>query len=87
MGESRDFVCFQLHISFGCVKIRYIIMEDNIMTIGNEEEEYAAGGGSERALLAGRGLRRAGEGRFGAETRKRRYVLSCVLGNGEYVKT
>ncbi len=57
------------------------------MTIGNEEEEYAAGGGSERALLAGRGLRRAGEGRFGAETRKRRYVLSRVLGNGEYVKT
>lgn len=46
------------------------------MIIGNEEEEYAAGGGSERGSTAGRTLRRAGEGRFGAETRKRRYVLS-----------
>ena len=51
-----------LHISFGCAKIRYIFIE----TVGDEEEEYAAGGGIERGSMAGRTLRRAGEGRFGA---------------------
>ena len=44
---------------FGCAKIRYIIK-----TVGDEEEEYAAGGGAERGSMAGRTLRRAGEGRF-----------------------
>ena len=50
-----------LQISVGCAKIRYINK-----TIGDEEEEYAAGGGIERGSMAGRTLRRAGEGRFGA---------------------
>ncbi len=50
-----------LQISVGCAKIRYIIKN-----IGYEEEEYAAGDGSESGHKAGRTLRRAGEGRFGA---------------------
>ena len=54
-------VCL-LHFSSGCVTIRYIFIE----TVGDEEEEYAAGGGIERGSVAGRTLRRAGEGRFGA---------------------
>ena len=54
-------VCL-LHFSSGCAKIRYIFIE----TVGDEEEEYAAGGGVERGSMAGRTLRRAGEGRLGA---------------------
>ena len=55
-------VCFLLQFFSGCAKIRYIFIEN----IGDEEEEYAAGGGIERGSMAGRTLRRAGEGRFGA---------------------
>ena len=60
-GLKKAALRFLLQILLGCAKIRYIIKN-----IGDEEEEYAAGGGSERGPTAGRTLRRAGEGRFGA---------------------
>ncbi len=49
-----------------CCKIFLVVLKyaTLIKAVGDEEEEYAAGGGAERGSMAGRTLRRAGEGRF-----------------------
>ena len=75
------FARFWLQIPSGCAKIRYKF----IKSVGDEEEEYAAGGGIERGFIGwenlapcrGRSLRSCS-----FWTRKRRYVLSHAASGG-----